>query len=317
MVETLFNIENCSVSACGGAKRLDIPRLEIHRGITAVIGPSGSGKTTLLNLLVGFGKPDAGSVLPSVPESHDGIGIYWVPHNGGLWPHMTALEHVIAVLEPGKASVAMGFLDNFDLADKKDRRPGQLSRGECSRLSIARAIASGASILVMDEPLVNIHSEGKRKYWRSITDSVRASGASLVFSTHEPNHVMGYADELLCLDGGRIAYSGRTEELYWNPPSEKLALCLGETNWFTAAECGLWLGTKADSPISLRPEQIRIAPDPGAPFKVLAQKFEGEIAETWLEAPNGGPQKLFFHRPDRAELRKGTDARIEVYSRRV
>src|SRR5687768_310155 len=109
--------------------------LQISRGVTAVLGWSGAGKTSLLNLLVGFEKPSSGSIHFSNP----GTELMWVPQNGGLWPHCTVREH-LALVRPDSDSTIL--LDTFDLRHREAARPDELSQGERSRLSIARALHS-------------------------------------------------------------------------------------------------------------------------------------------------------------------------------
>src|SRR5215218_7453915 len=118
---------------CLGPARLESISLSIEPGVTAVLGWSGAGKTSLLNVLVGFEKPNRG-ILDS-PKS-----LYWSPQNHGLWPHCTTREH----LELIRASNARidELLAAFDLIDRAGVRPHELSQGERSRLSVARALAA-------------------------------------------------------------------------------------------------------------------------------------------------------------------------------
>ena len=82
----------------GLGQRLCDLTLRIEPGVTAVLGHSGAGKTSLLNLLVGFEKPDAGKLTAEFNRSSHRIPLFWVPADGGLWPHLTVLEHVAAVI---------------------------------------------------------------------------------------------------------------------------------------------------------------------------------------------------------------------------
>src|SRR5438309_1344936 len=82
----------------------------IPAGVTAVVGWSGAGKTSLLNLLVGFEQADHG-VIRGSPQ------VAWVPQNGGLWPHCTALEHL--EIARGTRDEIESLLAAFDLAEKR------------------------------------------------------------------------------------------------------------------------------------------------------------------------------------------------------
>ena len=214
--------------------RLEGITLEIRDGVTAVMGPSGAGKTSLLNLLVGFEEPAAGRLSFRRPEQ-SGAPLFWSPPDHGLWPHMSVEEHLRAVApaEPDGADASTrDLLAAFDLVECGDLRPERLSQGQCSRLSVARALASGATLLVLDEPLVHVDRARARSYWRWIRDHLRRRAASLVFATHDPETVLAEAQRVICLDGGRLRYDGDVESLYERPSSEDLARCLGRANWF-------------------------------------------------------------------------------------
>ena len=139
--------------------RLHPLTVQLHPGCTAVIGYSGAGKTSLLNLLVGFEKPGAGTVV------HPATPVFWAPQDNGLWPHLTVREH-FSVVRPG--ALPDDLLRDFDLAHKLARRPDELSEGEQSRLGVARALWSHAPVLVMDEPLVHVDPARAETCWRVI-----------------------------------------------------------------------------------------------------------------------------------------------------
>ncbi|HEV8004340.1 MAG TPA: ATP-binding cassette domain-containing protein, partial [Planctomycetaceae bacterium] len=135
--------------------RLDVPALDIRRGVTAVLGISGAGKTTLLNLLCGFARPDGGRVDTFISQNNGRLPLFWVPQNDGLWPHRTARAHLEQV-QNGAAGSAPDWLADFNLGDHAQKTPEQLSHGERNRLAIARALASGAGVLVLDEPMAHV-----------------------------------------------------------------------------------------------------------------------------------------------------------------
>ena len=93
-------------------------------------------------------------MLTQVPGDGQRPAVYWSPQHFGLWPHLTAREHLAAVAADPAAVDAT--LRDFDLTDRADARPGELSKGQASRLSIARALLTGASVLLFDEPLTAV-----------------------------------------------------------------------------------------------------------------------------------------------------------------
>ena len=227
--------------------RLDRVTVEIPRGVTAVLGQSGAGKTSLLNVLVGFERPSSGSVRRSSTSVESPcLPLFWSPPTHGLWPHLTVAEHLLSVVENnggrerGRAVVER-LLAAFDLTPLSAARPGSLSQGERSRLSVARALASGARVLVMDEPLAHVDAARLGEYWAAIREYCTTHGTSLVFATHSPEVVLREASHVLCLTDGRLAYAGSVDELYHRPASPELAAMLGPGNWMTPEDAARWL----------------------------------------------------------------------------
>ena len=286
-----------------GPARLRDISLTIHPGVTAVLGWSGAGKTSLLNLLVGFEKPERGIIAG--PRS-----VSWVPQNGGLWPHCTAHEH-LAIVRPG-AEENEEVLAAFDLLDRSEARPGELSEGERARLSVARALVARADVLVMDEPLVHVDPERAGNFWRVIREHLAASGASLVFATHDPERVLGEAQEVICLRGGSVLHEGSVAALYSDPPSAELMECLGPGNWLTGAEAELWLDQPAERPRCYRPEQLEISTSNISHVVVRSATFRGAVAEVELHHLNAAVSRRFFHRPAGRTLQPGFPAAIRL-----
>lgn len=299
----LWKLENISLE---GEKhhRLKEVSLEINSGVTAVMGHSGAGKTSLLNLLVEFEKPDQGTIAPEIPQGNHALALFWVPSNFGLWPHLNVKEHIRTVLPDNSIDVDE-MLAKFAIADKKDAYPAQLSCGECSRLSMARALAADPAVLVMDEPLLNVDPARKLYFWDVIVDRATELGISLVYVSHSPRYVTGFAENIICLQHGGLEYAGAVEELYHRPASRELAEYLGEINWFDEGE-KCFSKTQA-----LRPEQIVIKPSARGKLEILRTRFMGEIAETELKEKDSGKTKIIFHRPAGNDLKVGDKVSLE------
>jgi iron(III) transport system ATP-binding protein len=296
MNNTLWKLEGIGL----GRRLLDVT-LPIQGGVTAVLGHSGAGKTSLLNLLVGFEKPDAGELIFQFDRGVHRVPMFWAPADGGLWPHLTVAEHIAAVDETKVGQ----WLEEFDLAARRDSRPGTLSAGEQARLSVARALAADAAVLVMDEPLVHVDPSRAGKYWQVIRAHLNEKGTSLVFATHSPRSVLAEARRVICLREGRVQYDGQVEELYWRAASPELAGCLGEANWMEPEAARLWLRREERAARCFRPEQILAQPDEQSPFVVESSRFEGSVAELELRHEPTGAVRTFFHRPAANHLARG------------
>ena len=301
----------------GRQPRLDGVSVSLFEGSTAVVGYSGAGKTSLLNVLVGFERPHAGSVRSHLP-TEERLPLFWVPENFGLWPHLSVAEHLQAVIPADRRTVEVGaepgveeLLEAFDLAAVRDRRADRLSLGEESRLSVARGIASGARVLVMDEPLAHVDPARVGRYWERVRDSCRRTRTSLVFATHSPECVLSHADRVVCLQDGRVAFEGRVEDLYYRPATPELASLLGPANWIPPEESRIWL-TGETNGACYRPEQIALVPAAEGSLVVEFSRFAGSVAEAEVRHEQSGRSRRFFHRPARTQLRAGDRVVVKI-----
>ncbi|QDT54155.1 Fe(3+) ions import ATP-binding protein FbpC [Caulifigura coniformis] len=206
----LFQLKNVFVD---GPRR---PRLEgvtvdILPGRTAVVGASGAGKTSLLNLLSGFETPDAGGI-ETVQIRSERVPIFWSPADGGLWPGVSIADH-IRLVTPGASTRGrvQEWLERFDLNESAARHVEELSAGERSRLSLARALAVDAAVLVLDEPLVHVDRARLERYWSIVRETCEARGTSLVFSSH---HMIDrrHADRVVGMEKGRVVLDCSIDE---------------------------------------------------------------------------------------------------------
>ncbi len=299
MSETLWQLEGV-----GLGRRLREVTLRIATGVTAVLGHSGAGKTSLLNLLAGFEQPDAGKLISQFNGGLHRIPLFWVPADGGLWPHLTVSEHLAAVSaeSASQETETVRWLEHFDLTQRRSSRPDTLSAGEQVRLSVARALAADAAVLVMDEPLEHVDPSRVGKYWQVIRQHLTTRGASLIFATHSPRPVLAEAQRVICLQDGRVQYDGDVESLYWRASSPELAGCLGEANWLEPDAARLWLQHAASQPRCFRPEQISVQLDDQSPFVVESARFQGSVAELEVRHEPTGAVRKFFHRPASNQL---------------
>lgn len=332
----LWTLENVTLTG-RSRPRLDQVTVSIPQGRVAVIGASGSGKTSLLNVLVGYERADFGEVKADTgirtPDSSDsGKMTFWSPPDFGLWPHMTVQEHLQAVEPTGNERRVERLLEAFGLEDISRAYPVTMSQGECSRLSVARAVSARSRVLVLDEPLEHVDSALCDRCWQVLRHEVIDSGASLIFSTHSPERALSEADWCLCLDTGRLVWAGPVEELYERPASPELARFLGPCNWLDANQQQAVLpgdqpcaiidpSTKAHtnggstphcssspqlSPLRpVRPERLQLLSDDSGYYEVITERFSGSVAEVDLRQVTSGTTQRIYHRPPRPSLRPG------------
>ena len=259
-------------------KRLDNINYTFNTGVTAILGESGAGKSTLLNILCRMEVEDSGSVDCLIEDSP--CPFYIVPQDFGLWPHMTAIKHIEQVIPEGSETNPENLLSSFDLDHKLHEYPEFLSQGECSRLSMARAIATGSKVLIMDEPLANVDRGRKDKYWNIILDYLQKIDGSLIFSTHESSEVLAYSEDVICMQKGKILASGNKEHIYLRPESKDVAKLLGPGNWFEK-ENNLNVDTSF-----VRPQSLSLKEECYG-FEVINTRFFGSHHKTEISTESG------------------------------
>jgi len=167
---------------------------------TALVGRSGSGKTTLLHLLAGLDRPSSGSVsvlgrklddldraeLAELRRRHVAL----VTQEPGLIPYLTAAENTSLALSlrgrPDDEALVEQVLAEVALGHRADAPAAKLSAGERQRLAIARAIAAGTELLLMDEPTARLDEENAQAVARLLGRAARVHGLAVVCATHDP-----------------------------------------------------------------------------------------------------------------------------------
>ena len=259
----------------------------ITTGVTAIIGQSGAGKTTLLNLLSKQELPDKGQLHNYLPKT--ACPFYIVPQDFGLWPHLNTRDHLLKVMPTESKEKAEELLEAFDLQERSLDYAEFLSQGEASRLCLARALATGAQVLIMDEPLANVDNSRKHGYWEILLKLIHERNGSLIFSTHEPSEVLAYADHVICLHQGKLIDAGPVETVYDQPSSPETSRLLGPGNWLED-------NNPLQAPTGFyRPERISLKEDNNSKISVTGNRFFGSYHRSQLSIDN--QSYTLFHNP--------------------
>jgi branched-chain amino acid transport system ATP-binding protein len=229
----------------GGVKAVDGLNLSVRRGeILGLIGPNGSGKSTTVNLIAGLYAPTAGSVhyegrdITSLPSHRRAeLGIARTFQNIRLFSQLTVWQNVWAARvvrqdahSSGWASFKARWLAGAaaareeaeqllafsGLSDKRDQLAGNLAFGEQRRLELARAAASGAPLLLLDEPAAGMNAEEIEALDGRIR-SLRDQGRTIVLIEHHMELVMGVCDRVAVLNFGRKIAEGTPAEVQNDP----------------------------------------------------------------------------------------------------
>ena len=205
--------------------------LDISAGETVcIIGPSGCGKTTLLRMLAGLAKPTSGSIEldgAMITGPNRSVAIVFQDYGKALLPWRTAAGNVSLALEargcPGaeRPAIIRDLLEKIGLGRHADKYPGEMSGGMQQRLQIARCLAQEPKVLLMDEPFGALDAMTRQALQDEVLGLVAATGATMVFVTHDLDEAIYLGDRIVCLqpNPGRV---GRIVDVSLSRPRDQL-----------------------------------------------------------------------------------------------
>ena len=209
----------------GGIVAVDDATLDVDAGqIVGVIGPNGAGKTTLFNLVTRLYRPDRGeivfdgeSLLRTSPHRVVRRGIARTFQNVELFRSMTVLEHVLMGRHARRGRGARELIEYTGLQGLAHRPARELPYGVQKRVELARALASGPRLLLLDEPAGGLNHEEVQELGTRIR-SLRADfDLTILLVEHHMGLVMGVADRVHVLDFGQVIASGTPGEVQNDP----------------------------------------------------------------------------------------------------
>ncbi|MDR2872612.1 MAG: polyamine ABC transporter ATP-binding protein [Xanthomonadaceae bacterium] len=224
-----------------GFLALDNASLTVRKGeIFALLGGSGSGKSTLLRCLAGFEKPSSGKILLDGQRLGD-LPPYERPTNMmfqsyALFPHMTVEQNVAFGLKQERMPKTLirkrvnEMLDLVQLGRLAKRKPHQLSGGQQQRVALARSLAKGPKLLLLDEPMGALDRKLRSQMQLELVSIIETSGVTCVMVTHDQEEAMTMATRIALMDQGRIRQIGTPDEIYEQPTSRFAAEFVGSIN---------------------------------------------------------------------------------------
>jgi len=221
---------------------VDDVSLHVHdKEYFALLGPSGCGKTTLLRLIAGLIQPDEGKIyigdklVNDVPPEDRDIG--FVFQTFALFPHMDAWNNVIygprvKGFDMKKAgTIGHEVLEMVRLDKRLDAFPNELSGGMMQRIAVARALAAGARLLLLDEPLGQLDAKVRNYLRYEIRKMTKDLGLTAIHVTHDQAEAMAISDKIAVMKKGKIKQVGTPIELYMSPENVFVANFIGESNF--------------------------------------------------------------------------------------
>ncbi len=235
LLQPIISVANLSKTYASGFQALKNIDLDIRRGeIFALLGPNGAGKTTLINIICGIVNPTGGVVLAG---GHDIISEYRAARSLiGLVPQeltTDAFETVWATVtfsrglfgKPPNPDYIEQVLKNLSLWDKKDSKIMTLSGGMKRRVMIAKALSHEPQILFLDEPTAGVDVELRQDMWQTVR-SLRATGVTIILTTHYINEAEEMADRIGVIHNGEIIVVEDKAELMRKLGKKQLTLQL-------------------------------------------------------------------------------------------
>ncbi|MEV6198981.1 ABC transporter permease [Streptomyces sp. NPDC051771] len=285
--------------------------LDAEPGTTiAVVGPNGAGKTTLLRALLGL-TPRAhadltlgGEDVTALPPHRRRVA--WVPQDGALFPHLSALANTAyglraqGVPRAEARREAQTWLDRLGVGHLAHRRPGQLSGGQAQRVALARALAARPRLLVLDEPLAALDQTTRAHVRHTLRTHLAGFGGVCLIVTHDPVEAVSLADRVLVLDGGRALQDATPTEVTRHPRSPWVARMLGRN---------AWPGTADAEGITLDGGGVLVAAEPPPPGTPALAIVAPEAVSVHREKPAGSPRNVW---PGTVREITGSGSRLRV-----
>ena len=212
----------------GKVTAVDDVDLEVADGdFVVLLGPSGCGKTTLLRCLAGLEKVDGGRVLIGGRDATDlpprRRRIAMVFQSYAVFPHLKVFDNIAFGLRMQKEPKATirerveSAAKLLHIEDLLDRYPSQISGGQRQRVAVARAIATKADVLLMDEPLSNLDALLRMEMRAELKALLRQLGTTTIYVTHDQVEALSMGDRIAVMNAGSIVQLDSPLAVYDNP----------------------------------------------------------------------------------------------------
>ncbi len=264
----------------GETAAVDDVTLRVREGeFFTLVGPSGCGKTTTLRLIAGFEEPTSGTVrfagesMSGVPPEDRDVGVVFQSY--ALFPHMTVGENVAYGLNFADPPEGMTrdervaeLLELVDLPDAADRDPESLSGGQQQRIAMARALAPGPDVLLLDEPMSALDARLRERLRAQVKRIQSELGITTIYVTHDQEEALAVSDRVAVMNGGTPEQVAPPRTVYREPATRFVAEFVGDNNVFA----GSVVDTPAEGAIAVDvdggDETLRVRIDAGTATSV-------------------------------------------------
>lgn len=235
---TVLSIDRLSV-AFDGSRVVDAFDLELSAGeLVGLVGPNGAGKSTVMRVVAGI-VPGGDSVriggrqAEQMSRAERARSVALVPQRPVIPPGITVFDYVLLGRTPhigllsaesaADLAAARASLESLDVADFAERRLESLSGGEAQRVVLARALAQGAPLMLLDEPTTALDVGHAQRVLELVDDLRRSCGVTVLAAVHDLTMAAQFCDRLVMMSGGRVVAQG--------PPSDVLTPAMIGTHY--------------------------------------------------------------------------------------
>ncbi|WP_075200804.1 ABC transporter ATP-binding protein [Leucobacter celer] len=331
--------------------------LDIGEGESLVLlGQSGCGKTSTMRCIAGLEEPSTGSISiggspvfdslagTNVPPNKRNVGMVFQSY--AIWPHMTVLENVSFPLQMkrmNKTAIRRKALETLELVGLDhlaEKGASLLSGGQMQRVALARSLAMGPSVMLLDEPLSNLDARLREDLRAELRRIQLELGLTSVYVTHDQGEALALADQIAIMQHGRISQLSSPTEIYRSPASASIALFLGMSNVFKLGHSNAGRAELADYAIEvaleqaissqqhnmsvcIRPEDISISRESSRnvanswPGTVTVKLFQGSHTRWSIELDGGPTIEVETRTAVSSELHPNDRVFVEVQPSRV
>ncbi|AWZ47705.1 proline/glycine betaine ABC transporter ATP-binding protein [Clostridiaceae bacterium 14S0207] len=244
--------------------------LNIEKGkLIVLIGPSGCGKTTTLKMINKLIKPSSGEIyIDSKPISKENTislrrNIGYVIQNTGLFPHLTIRENIELLpklkKEPlnkiHKKTLGLLALVGLNSHEYLNKYPNELSGGQQQRVGVARAFATDADIILMDEPFSALDPITRNSLQEELFETQEKLKKTIIFVTHDMDEAIKLADKICIMNNGSIAQYDTPENILKNPANDFVSDFIGSNKIWNSPEFIKAKDIMINSPICVSPSR--------------------------------------------------------------
>jgi glycerol transport system ATP-binding protein len=229
----VLELEQVTVMSGGQTHLYNVDLRLIPGAINVLLGPTQAGKTTLMRVMAGLDRPATGRVLV---DGRDVTGVGVRQRNLAMvyqqfinYPAMTVYDNIASPLKLQKIDAAQVRQRVNEVATKLhidhllQRRPGELSGGQQQRCALARALVKRSSLVLLDEPLVNLDYKLREELRAELTTLFADGKTTVVYATTDPLEALLLGGYTAVVDKGRVLQTGRTLDVYNAPATVDVA----------------------------------------------------------------------------------------------